>query len=51
MLDHQKLLEPAGIVNLTAELKKFLNETWSRLKGCERRKFMAKVVLLMGRGG
>ena len=51
MIDHQKLLESTGIDNLTAELKKFLNETRSRLKGCERRKFMAKVVLLMGRGG
>ena len=51
MIDHQKLLELAGIENLTAELKKFLNETRSSLKGCERRKFMAKVVLLMGRGG
>ena len=43
MIDHQKFLESAGIDNLTAELKKFLNETRSRLKGCERRKFMAKV--------
>jgi hypothetical protein len=51
MIDHKKLLKSAGIDNLTAELKKFLNETRSRLKGCERRKFMAKVVLLMGRGG
>ena len=51
MIDHQELLETAGIENLTAELKKFLNETRSGLKGCERRKFTAKVVLLMGRGG
>lgn len=51
MIDHQELLETAGIDNLTVELKKFLNETRSSLKGCERRKFMAKVVLLMGRGG
>ena len=50
MIDHQELLETAGIDNLTAELKKFFNETRSRLKGCERRKFMDKVVLLMGRG-
>jgi hypothetical protein len=51
MIDHKKLLKSAGIDNLTADLKKFLNETRSRLKGCERRKFMAKVVMLMGRGG
>lgn len=51
MLDHQTVLESAGIESLTGELKKFLNETRSKLKGCERRKFMAKVVQLMGRGG
>ena len=51
MIDHQKLIDSKGIDNLTPELKKFLNETRSKLKGFERRKFMAKVVLLMGRGG
>jgi len=51
MIDHQKLLDSKGIDTLTPELKKFLNETRSKLKGCERRKFMAKVVLLVGRGG
>jgi hypothetical protein len=51
MIDHQKLLDSKGIDKLTPEMKKFLNETRSKLKGCERRKFMAKVVLLMGRGG
>jgi hypothetical protein len=51
MIDHQKLVDSKGIDSLTPELKKFINETRSKLKGCERRKFMAKVVLLMGRGG
>ena len=51
MIDHQKLLDSKGIDNLTPELKKFFNETWSNMKGCQRRKFMVKVVLLMGRGG
>ena len=51
MLDHEKMLNSKAIDDLTPELKKFLNETRSKLKGSERRKFMAKVVLLMGRGG
>jgi len=51
MIDQQKLLDSKGIDNLTPEVKKILNETRSKLKGCERRKFMANVVLLMGRGG
>ena len=51
MIDHQKLLDSKGIDNLTPELKKFFNETWSNMKGCQRRKFIVKVVLLMGREG
>jgi len=51
MIDHQKLLDPKGLDNLTPEVKKILNETRSKLKGCERRKFIANIVLLMGRGG
>jgi hypothetical protein len=51
MIDHRQLLDSKSIENLTPELKKFLNETRSKLKGCERRKFMANVVRLMGRGG
>ena len=51
MIDHQKLVDSKGIDNLTPDWKKFINETRSKLNGCERRKFMAKVVLLMGRGG
>ena len=51
MIDHQSLLDRQSIDQLTPEQKKFLNETRSKLKGSERRKFMAKVVILMGKGG
>ena len=51
MLDHEKLLIPKALDELTPELKKFLDEARSKLKGSERRDFMANVVLLLGRGG
>ena len=51
MIDQQEFLLSKGIDNLTPELKDLLNETRSKLKGSERRKFMAKVVRLMGKGG
>ncbi len=51
MLDHQRLLIPKAIDELTPELNKFLYETRSKLKGSQRREFMAKVVSLSGRGG
>ena len=51
MIDHQKLLDSQVINKLTPELKQFFNETRSNLKGSKRRKFMAKVVLLLGKGG
>ena len=51
MIDQYTVLEAKGIDTITPELKTFLNATRSKLKGCERRKFMAKVVFLMGRGG
>ena len=51
MIDHRDLLDSKSINNLTPELNTFLDETRSKLKGSERRKFMAKVVRLMGRGG
>ena len=51
MIDHQTYLNSQGIDKLTPDAKKFLNETRSKLKGSERRKFMAKAVLLMGKGG
>ena len=51
MVDHPNLFDFESINNLTVELKTFLNETRSKLKGSERRKFMAKVVRLLGRVG
>lgn len=51
MIDHRKLLDLKSTDHLSPEMKNFLNETRSKLKGCERRKFMANVVRLMGRGG
>lgn len=51
MFDHVKMAIPKVVDELTPELKKFLNETRSKLKGAERREFMANVVLLLGRGG
>jgi len=36
---------------LTPDTKVFLNETRNKLKGHERRRFMAQVVALLGRGG
>lgn len=51
MIDHRNLINSESINNLTPEMKTFLNETRSKLKGSERRKFMANVVRLMGKGG
>ena len=51
MIDHQKLLDSLIINNLNPELKQFLNETRSILKGSDRRKFMAKVFFLLGKDG
>jgi len=51
MTDHSNLQELKDIKLLTPELKEFLNKTRSQLKGSERRKFMANVVCLMGKGG
>ena len=45
------MLIPKAIDELTAELKKFLNGTRSKLKGSQCLEFMANVVLLLGRGG
>jgi len=51
MIDHCDLLSLEKNDNLSSEIKFFLNETRAKLKGSERRKFMAKVVRLMGKGG
>lgn len=51
MFEVRKLTGLRSIGELTSDLKEFLNSTVSKLKGCERRKFMAKAVQLMGKGG
>ena len=51
MIDPEKTIDLIGNTHLSPEMKTFLNETRSKLKGSERRKFMAKVVRLMGKGG
>ena len=51
MVDPLKMKDPIDTQQLTSEMKTFLNETRSKLKGCEQRKFMANVVRLMGKGG
>jgi len=50
MNDHIKL-QQEHLINLTPEMKSFLNKTRAGLKGTERRQFMAHVVSLMGKGG
>ena len=51
MIDPEKATDLIDNAQLCPEMKTFLNETRSKLKGSERRKFMAKVVRLMGKGG
>jgi hypothetical protein len=51
MIDNRNVLDAKNINNLTPETETFLNETRSKLKGSERRKFMANVVRLLGKGG
>lgn len=51
MSDHEHNLNLLATGELTKETKVFLNETRGKLKGHERRQFMARVVSLLGRGG
>jgi hypothetical protein len=51
MVDSQKLSDIVENHQLTPEMRTFLNDTRSKFKGSEQRKFMANVVLLMGKGG
>lgn len=39
------------LINITPETKRLLNNTRAKLKGADRRQFMAQVVMLMGSGG
>ena len=51
MIENRNVLDVRNISNLTQETKAFLNKTRSNLKSSERRKFMANVVRLLGKGG
>nr|WP_320042657.1 Druantia anti-phage system protein DruA [uncultured Desulfobacter sp.] len=51
MMNHPELPNLEKTNEFSLELKLFLNDTRSNLKGSERRKFMANVVRLMGKGG
>ena len=51
MIDPKKSFNELDSKPLSAEMRCFLNETRSKLKGSERRKFMAGVVRMMGKGG
>jgi hypothetical protein len=51
MPDHKDIDNFPALKELTPELCDLLNETRAKLKGVERRKFMASVVKLMGYGG
>ena len=51
MSDHEHNLNLSAGDELNSETKAFLNETRAKLKGHERRQFMAGVVSLLGRGG
>ncbi len=50
MTDHVEFTQEQ-LFKITPEMKCFLNQTRANLKGAERRLFMARVVLLMGKGG
>ena len=51
MDDHEKEKQPKTIAEITPDLKAALNETKSKLKGSDRRRFMAQIVLALGPGG
>jgi hypothetical protein len=51
MIDPEEGLDAIDRKPLSSEMKSLLNETRSKLKGCERRKFMANVAQVMGKGG
>ena len=51
MDDHQKTKRPKTFAKITPELKAILNETRKKLKGSDRRRFMAQIVLALGLGG
>jgi hypothetical protein len=50
MDDDGKAKQPKAFVKFTPELKAILNETRKKLKGSDRRRFMAQIVLTLGSG-
>jgi hypothetical protein len=51
-MDDQKREKQSKVIEeITPELKATLNETRAKLKGYDRRRFMAKIVLALGPGG
>ena len=51
MTEHEHNLTRLANGELTSEIKRLLQETRGKLKGAERRQFMAQVVSVLGRGG
>ena len=51
MTEHKHDLTRLANGELTSEIKTLLQETRDKLKGAERRQFMAQVVSVLGRGG
>lgn len=51
MDDQIKTKQDQVIREVTPELKATLNETRAKLKGSDRRRFMAQIVLALGQGG
>lgn len=51
MDDQQRFEQHKAIREITPELKAILNETRAKLKGPDRRRFMAQIVLALGTGG
>ncbi len=51
MDDQERATQYGAIREVTPELKLTLNETRSKLKGYDRRRFMAQIVMALGRGG
>jgi hypothetical protein len=50
MTDHIEFTQEK-LIQISPEIKYLLNQTREKMKGMERRQFMAHVVLLMGEGG
>jgi hypothetical protein len=51
MDDHENGNPYEAISEITPDLKAALNETRAKLKGFDRRRFMAQIVMSLGRGG